>query len=120
MLPIYEKFVRSLLGALQAGKDNAPDDVNPQLVAAFNDFSRDLVVWGSDEIVTAWSKYLRGWAGEKTEQEKAAMTFALEDLLTAIRKECGHKGPLAHGNLLKLFINDLDEYLASQGLAALP
>jgi hypothetical protein len=116
-LPIYERFVSALLLSFQSGNEPTGEEGNPELVAAFLDFSREVVVWGSDEIVTAWSSYVSGWRKAKTDQERMAMTLGVEDLLIAIRKECGHKGPLASRTLLGLFITDLDDVLASVGPA---
>jgi hypothetical protein len=112
-LPIYERFVRSMLDALKAGANAPTTEANPELLEVLNDFSRDLVVWGSDEIVTAWSIYLRGWRQATSEAEKLVMLLKLEDLLTAIRKECGHKGPLAPRVLLNLFLSDIDAVVAA-------
>jgi len=111
-LPIYEKFVRELLDGLRTSASLPSDQVNPDVLAAFNDFSRDLVIWGSDEVVTTWSSYLRGWRDVTTEEQKQLMTVRLFDLLTAIRKECGHKGPLDPPILLRLFINDIDDMMS--------
>jgi hypothetical protein len=112
-LPIYEKFVQSVLGAFQSG-GVLSDDATEELVGAFNEFSRDLVVWGSDELVTAWSVYLNAWRRADTEPKRVALLLQLEVLLVAIRKECGHKGPLPPGTLLAIFVTDLEEYVAAQ------
>lgn len=112
-LPIYERFVSALLKSFQSGTEASSGEGDPELTAAFLDFSRDLVVWGSDEIVTAWSTYVNGWRRAESDEERVTMTLQVEDLLLAIRKECGHKGPLARRTLLGLFINDLDEFEAS-------
>jgi hypothetical protein len=111
-LPIYERFVSELLQAFQSGPD-APESGASDLLAAFLDFSREVVVWGSDEIVTTWSSYVTSWRTAVTEQQRVALTLQLEDLLVAIRKECGHKGPLPPHALLNLFINDLDDIVAA-------
>ena len=111
-LPIYERFVSALLHALQSG-DDASETGQTDLVAAFLDFSREVVVWGSDEIVATWSSYVSSWRTASTDQHRLALTLQLEDLLVAIRKECGHKGPLPPRTLLNIFINDLDEVIGA-------
>ena len=43
------------------------------------------------------------------------LLFTMERIMMQLRADMGKKGRLKKGDLLKLFINDLDDYLLSRG-----
>lgn len=109
-IPMYEEFIEFLLNLLLAKKIKGEEMSEDEMVTFFNKFTQKLMVWGSDEVVSQWSKYRRQ-AG-KDPQDSSKSMFELEKLLLAIRKDTGHANKnIKSGDLLGLFINDIDKYL---------
>lgn len=81
----------------------------------FIEFTQKLMIWGSDEVVAQWSKYRRVLIKHSEDgQSDSNDMFELENLLLAIRKDTGHKNKnLKKGDLLGLFVNDIENYINS-------
>ena len=75
----------------------------------FNELTPELINWASDEVLVAWSRFKRNAiSGSGVET-----VFDFEKVLLAIRHDYGHKGKnVSEGDLLGLFINDIDDHLA--------
>jgi hypothetical protein len=71
----------------------------------------DLIFWGSDEVVKQYQKTFQSFRNPNLLE----MMAELENLLLTIRKDTGHKNKgLEKYDLLKVFLNDLDETLLQQ------
>lgn len=67
------------------------------------DFNQKLIIWGSDEVVTAFSKY------RTSVSDPDLIMIAVENLLLAIRKDLGHNNNnLSNGRLLSIFVDNAD------------
>jgi len=112
-IPMYNGFVEFLFKVLMSdkiGKRMSEKD----MMTYFMKFTQELIVWGSDEVVNLWSNYRRYFVNEEKVDTSYYTMFELEKLLLAIRKDTGHKNKgLNKGDLLGLFINDVDKYLNS-------
>jgi len=110
-IPMYNGFVEFLFKILMAdkiGKQMSEKD----MMMYFSKFTQELMVWGSDEVVSLWSNYRRHFVREDKVTSLSNM-FELEKLLLAIRKDTGHKNKgLNRGDLLGLFINDIHKYVS--------
>jgi hypothetical protein len=87
----------------------------------YRKLSRDLLFYGSDDVVQTWLAWTRSVDPES--DVTMADMLAWERVLFAIRKDLGHKNEgLQAGDLLRLYVNDIDEHLAawraSQGPSA--
>ncbi|MBL1083079.1 hypothetical protein JK359_13980 [Streptomyces actinomycinicus] len=103
-IPVYTRLVSGLMRTVMN-----PDSSNADEVAQFlREITPDLITWASDDVLLAWSKFKREaqvLAAEDT-------IFSFEELLSAIRRDFGHSGrQVKEGDLLALFINDIDEQL---------
>jgi len=83
---------------------NPEDKEFEQLAKDMLKVSENLTLWGSNEVVKKWlicrQKMLQG--------DRTAL-FALEDVMFAIRGDVGYsKRGLQEGDMLRFFINDLD------------
>ncbi|MFB7947223.1 hypothetical protein ACFC6L_20155 [Kitasatospora phosalacinea] len=110
-IPVYSRLVTELLAFLHT-------QPGPQREAAaevlFRQLTPDLITWSSDEVLAEWSRFKRTVANLPPEDA----VFALEKVLMAIRRDYGHKGSkLEDGDLLGLFINDIDTYIANRRAA---
>jgi hypothetical protein len=82
-----------------------------ELIEYFNKFTQQLLIWGSDGVVKQWSE-LRRLTINASDASNFNNMFEFEKLLYEIRKDIGHKNKgLNKGDLLGLFINDLDKYI---------
>ena len=107
-IPVYSRLVSGLFTLLQA-------EAGPQRTAAaealFRDLTPDLITWSSDDVLVEWSRFRRNVVNLPPEEA----VFALEKVLMAIRRDYGHKGSnVVDGDLLGLFINDIDTHLAAR------
>lgn len=108
-IPMYEEFIEFYFNVLMSKKITGKEITQKEMVRFFNKFTQKLTVWGSDEVVSLWSNFRRKTV-ENPHNTKENI-FEFEKLLLAIRKDTGHKNKnIKQGDLLGLFINDIDKY----------
>jgi hypothetical protein len=120
-IPVYEEFVKGLLQGLGATTHRAkrkPAD-EYEMVKLFGDFTEKAIVWGSDDVLLAWLRF-RAASIELSEDQKKRNPLEamlhLEELFLALRADLGLSNKkLKDGDLLRLFINDLDVSPAKPG-----
>ncbi len=104
MAPIYEDLVQLLFDAAKS-EGGVEDD----MVQFFEKLAKHLLVWGSEPVIAAVNHWR---AIVAVEGVGAASLFAYEDLLFAIREDLGNdRKTLQRGDLLRVFVNDIDEFL---------
>lgn len=105
-IPVYSRLVGGLMSTILNG---ASQDNAEQIANLLRDVTPDLVTWASDDVLIAWARFKR--EVQRSAAEDAVFEF--EKLLLAIRRDYGHSGSkVTEGQLLALFINDVDEQLA--------
>lgn len=110
-VPMYKDMVQGLLDGLLKSEDG--DTARFEAVIA--DLTPQLVTWASDDVIKAWIHFKRRAA--EAEADPISAMFGFEHVLRAVRADLGHKsGNLAKGDLLGLFVNDIDEYLPSEAV----
>ena len=105
-IPVYSRLVGGIFAIL-----NTPEGPERQAAAEalFRDLTPDLITWASDDVIVAWSHFKRKISSLPPEE----VVFALEKVLMEIRSDYGHGGSkIAEGDLVGLFINDIDDILA--------
>jgi hypothetical protein len=132
--PIYEDFVTfwmdtltqtptaALDGAVAPKAKTVPATSAPVQAPLdprefFKRFTKGLIVYGSAEMVQSWSRYRRRYFATAQEPPDPnldpTILLGFEQILTAIRREFNHHDRrLKPGDLLGLFINDVDTLLA--------
>ena len=101
----YTQFVNMLFDMVQKKEDAGAidEEVRSKLL---RDMSREIILYGSDKVVKKWVSYKKKAPGFTISEH----LLYLEDLLLMIREDMGiKKGELTPGDLLSLFVNDLDE-----------
>ena len=118
-IPIYQgfmKFSSRLFLGTKAGQEEIDQE---EMVRYFNDFTYDLIIWGSDDVINSWNEFREQAIkhSKKSDPEESEKSNPLdsmlsyEKLLLAIRKDTGHKNKnIEKGTLLRMFINDYDDY----------
>lgn len=99
-IPIYEELIGFIFKLLKSVKTETALDEKEILDSVF-DLNQKLTIWGSDEVITAFSNY------RASIHDPLLILLAVENLMLAIRKDIGHKNKnLNNGRLLSIFIND--------------
>lgn len=107
-IPIYEKIINFIFKIAFADKLGQKPPSEKEMIEFFTETTRTLVVWGSNDMIRAFSKFREG-AVEKSPNE---ILFVVEDLMFAIRKDLGHEAKkLKRGDILRLYVNDIDQHL---------
>lgn len=105
MAPIYEELLKTFYSSAAGG---ALDQ--SELLSFFEDLARSLLIWGSEPVIVAFNRWRVQVAA--LEEGSPDALFAFEDLLYAIRADLGNESKnMGRGDLLRVFVNDIDEFL---------
>ncbi|MBL8153814.1 MAG: hypothetical protein JNM70_06485 [Anaerolineae bacterium] len=125
--PIYEGFIEVAFDIIWSARNsqnqNEPDSSRRRQdrndpnrgktstpVERLQQLTPHLVIWGTDEVISSWVNF-RMVSVEKHDKPLEVM-LAFESFMSEIRRDLGHKGDiLKRGDLLKIFVNDVDEHL---------
>lgn len=113
-IPIYEDFIKFSFDIFMSQKKDQPKKTEKEMTKYFNDFTYQLIIWGSDDVITTWSDFkqdsIKDAKLKKEDRNSIKTMYGFEKVLLAIRKDTGHNNKgFTQGSLLRLFINDLDE-----------
>jgi hypothetical protein len=107
MIPLYSALVKGFLAVFNAGQDGQAQTAQE----FFEEVTPDLLTWASDDVLLEWSRFKRS-IGKVPDDE---VPFLFEKLLVAIRRDYGHSGKnVTEGDILGLFITDIDEAIANR------
>lgn len=118
-IPVYENFIAFVFKVIANKGEN---QVTEEEMAKFmNDFNKQSIVWLSDKSLKAlinWRKAVTNQVrlenlGDTVDPKESIL--ALEDLFLEFRKDIGHGNRgLNKGDLLSVFINDVDLYIVKK------
>lgn len=80
-----------------------------ELIDLFNQFTKELTLWGSSKAIKAWGNWRV--ASSKGPNNPNDLLFGMEKVLVQLRKDMGLKRGIAEGDLLRLTVNDIDDYI---------
>ncbi|KYC88636.1 hypothetical protein MXL46_20295 [Heyndrickxia sporothermodurans] len=107
-IPVYDEFIDFIMNLLS----NHENISESEMKEFFVKFTQKILIWGSDEVIKQWSRYRKIALRNLEEDQSVKLMFELEQLLLAIRKDTGHKSSkIKRGELLGIFINDIDDYI---------
>ncbi|MDP3983822.1 MAG: hypothetical protein Q8Q52_02295 [Acidimicrobiia bacterium] len=116
-IQLYEQFMERWFGYLEFGTPKAlrkgirPDD--PKVIGYLAQFAREVILWGSSKVVAKYSAFTKT-ARELPKDAPLAALLDFERLLLAMREDLGHSNRgLKAGDVLRLFVTDIDSALAS-------
>lgn len=75
----------------------------------YTQVTKDLTLWGSSKAIKTWGKW-RVSAGKKGVDPKGLL-FGMEAVMIQLRKDMGLKRGIKKGDLLRLTVNDIDDYV---------
>jgi len=105
----YTQFVDMLFEMVEKKEDaeKIDEEIRTQLI---RDMSREIILYGSDKIVSKWAAYRKN-AHKFSIKEHL---WYVEGILHLIREDMGiKKGALMDGELLSLFVSDMDSIKSS-------
>ena len=106
---IYEKFMEFWLGTLLREKLEQSPVTQVEIFQFFQSFNQKMIVWGSDEVLKQYLAF-RASSQESDTLPPMQILEELEVLMFTMRVDLGHANKnLQKHDLLRLFINDLDE-----------
>ena len=109
-IPIYESLIKFFFDAMFKAKKGAPVS-EAEILDFLQGFVEKITVWGSDDVLKAVIAF-KSQAPDVIAQDPAKSLFVLENMLFAIRRDLGHKNKnLKQGDLLSLFVTDIDQHL---------
>lgn len=108
----YKLLVELLFRILMNGKADKPLK-DKEVIREMSKFTENLILWGSEDVMKSYIAYRKYFMSRKFGEEMTLEAIEkMENLLLVIRKDMGHKNKsLQQGDILSLFINDIDEVL---------
>lgn len=112
-IPVYEQFVDFWFRrVLYASRMDVEPVAEKEMIEFFALFTRDLMIWGSDDVILRWKELRTQWsalAAPPTRDDSVRVMLGIEGLLLAMRRDIGYpETALPPGSLLGLFINDVE------------
>ena len=120
-LPIYQEFMMFWFKIIMSQKSGMADVSEKEIIQFMGSLTQKLMVWGSDKVLKQYSAFRRKFASlaEQRESHVFEAMLVFEKLLYAIRSDVGHKNKgLGPGDLLALFITDIDKFLKCESTSA--
>jgi len=107
-VPVYEDLMQFMFRILMSGKTGESVSEKEMMDFMVN-FNQRIMVWGSDEVLASWVAWRKGAVSGS---EPLRLMFRYEELILAIRRDLGHGNKkLSTGDILSLFVNDIDDHL---------
>lgn len=109
-VPVYEKIIEFIFLITFADKLGKKQPTDKEMIRFFADTTRELVIWGSHDMVKAFGDFRDSMMSMSEKKDPAHVLASVEDLLFAVRKDLGHGSYKKRGDILRLYINDLPRY----------
>lgn len=103
-IPVYEKQIETFFAVMFAEKITGQATSQEDIQKAFLIFTEKLIIWGSPDVIRAWSSFrLHDVKNSKPTEH----LLKLEMFIRAIRTDLGSSNAtLPTGELMRLFVND--------------
>ena len=114
-IEIFDDFIEFMFRVLYDSRLPGSDLTEGEMLAEFVRFTRRLAIWAPDSIIEAWSDVRRRLAAAGSAgQPSTEALFDFEAFLIDLRKTVGYPNTqLGRGDLLRLFVDDIDEHLGT-------
>jgi hypothetical protein len=108
-IPVYEQATALIFTIIHQGKPGYPTITSDETLRRYSELTQGVIVWGSDGVLKAFGEF-RVASLQIKEKGVAPLLVSIEDLMLAVRKDLGYKNSgLRRGDVLRLFINDLEQ-----------
>jgi hypothetical protein len=115
-IPVYEDLIKFMFRILMGSKTGEVP-TEKEMLEFMSDFNQRMMVWGADDVLASWVRWRRA-ATDAADLKVHPMKLMLlyEKVILTIRRDLGHKNRNLHtGDILALFVNDIDEQLKEGG-----
>jgi hypothetical protein len=104
--PYYDKLIRMVSSRALIADDGDPSE---DAVGEMGEIQHHMLMWSGSGTINAWTEAMRVTEAEPSGTE---LMLAYSRVLRAIRAELGHDdSKLDARNLLRIFINDIDDHI---------
>lgn len=109
---VYEEYMKYMSTQLLSSKPGVKRWKEEETNRFLSEFMAKLLVWGSDEVVCEFARFIRvaRTIGEEGGADAPAVLLANERIVRALRRDLGHKnkdfGPYT---ILSIYVTDLTE-----------
>lgn len=100
----YEAFIAMVYRIADSSKEGS-EYTPTEMIRDMQLFSQELTLWGSKRVVRKWTAYRNNAINYSNPKDNLAF---LEEIINEMRKDMG-TGKTNKWEILKLFINDIDE-----------
>ncbi|MEP0987678.1 hypothetical protein [Ekhidna sp.] len=113
-VPTYEEFIDFIFKIFKSSKTNTPLN-DKELQDLYWNLNKKAILWLSDKTLKSYTHFRDSSANhanleKRTQLDNAIVLLAFEQLLLDFRSDIGHDNKnLESGDLLSLFINDMNE-----------
>lgn len=108
-LELYDSFLKFIM-SIFANESVTKRPTEKEMIKYFVTKTPELMTFASNEVIEKWGKMRTTLSDESIPNEQKM--FTVEELFISIRKDLGHNKRGFHkGDVLRLFINDVDNYL---------
>jgi hypothetical protein len=119
-IEVYEQFMEKWFDKLLVISKNKDKNKNvlddEEFVQFLSEFTRKLILWGSNGVVKKYSFFRQGSLTPAQDSSPYAILYNFEQVLFEIRKDIGHSNQtLKSGDLLTLFVNDIQKATKPKG-----
>lgn len=83
-----------------------------EMLKDMTDFNQSLTLWGSSKAIQLWDEWRLMSVGKQPSPRE--LMLGMERVLIQLRRDMGQKRGLKQGDLLKIFINDVDEKILNK------
>jgi hypothetical protein len=109
-IPVYEAFVGFWLDALFATQLGKKPLTAQQVTQGIAQWTKPILMWGSDRVVREWGRLRIELAQAQPGNYEGLFRF--EQFLIELRRDAGYPDTaLSRGDLLRLWVNDIDTHL---------
>lgn len=104
----YEQFISMIYTIMEQTKKSEEERMTQSEVEKLvSQFAQGLTLWGSNRVVKKWLKYRKAVADNPNMDN----LLLLEDIIYEIRRDVGQRKKLGKGDMLSIFINDIEEII---------
>jgi len=123
-VPLYDELIGFWIGTLFMADELTADEMEERWKKFNRETTHTLILWMSEPVIAAYNR-MRGISIRNLEAGRTEgspdLVFAFEDLLLAVRKDLGHSNAgIGRGDLLRLWINDVDQVSGAESPAGPP
>ena len=87
-----------------------------EMLSDMNDFNQSLTLWESSKAIRLWDEWRLATVGKQPSASEPL--FTMEHVLIQLRRDIGQGRGLKWGDLLELFINNVDTLLDGSNSAS--